>query len=137
MDCREVFTEVIANLGETMRQANLEIAVNQRPTIQERRTKIALLFQNLLGNAVTFRRPGVPPRVTVSAERLGREALALPGLGQRDWRGPTPPGARVSGVSTASQTGRVTQDIAVFEDGVDAMDVLMAGDTDAELTCHA
>jgi light-regulated signal transduction histidine kinase (bacteriophytochrome) len=44
------------------------------PTVMADAGQLEQVFQNLLANALKFRRPGVPPRVTVSAERHGPNA---------------------------------------------------------------
>jgi signal transduction histidine kinase len=48
--------------GGELRSANL-------PVVRGNATQLLQLLQNLVGNALKFRRPGVPPRVEVTAER--------------------------------------------------------------------
>jgi PAS domain S-box-containing protein len=54
------------------------------PTLVADRTQLEQLFQNLLGNAIKYRRPGVPPHIHVSAERRAGEAGAQWELGVHD-----------------------------------------------------
>ena len=42
--------------------------VGPLPTIDADPTQMRQLFQNLIGNALKFHRPGVPPAVAVRAE---------------------------------------------------------------------
>jgi light-regulated signal transduction histidine kinase (bacteriophytochrome) len=43
------------------------------PTVMADEGQLAQVFQNLITNAIKFRREGVPPQVHVSAEREGDE----------------------------------------------------------------
>ncbi|HEX2066693.1 MAG TPA: CHASE4 domain-containing protein [Candidatus Thermoplasmatota archaeon] len=52
----------LARSGGELRSANL-------PAVRGNATQLLQLLQNLVGNALKFRRPGVPPRVEVTAER--------------------------------------------------------------------
>ncbi|HEV7590760.1 MAG TPA: PAS domain S-box protein [Longimicrobium sp.] len=54
------------------------------PTLVADSTQLEQLFQNLLGNAIKYRRPGVPPRIHVSAERRAGESGAEWELAVRD-----------------------------------------------------
>ena len=59
-------------------QENLEISITENgavitrdplPVVKADRGQLTQLFQNLLGNAIKFHRPGAPPRIHVSAAR--------------------------------------------------------------------
>lgn len=59
-------------------RANIErtgavITHDPLPNIELHRSQMVRLFQNLLGNALKFRRPNQPPRIHVSAERQGKD----------------------------------------------------------------
>jgi PAS domain S-box-containing protein len=54
------------------------------PTLVADPTQLEQLFQNLLGNALKYRRPGVPPRIHVSAERRATASGAEWELAVRD-----------------------------------------------------
>jgi signal transduction histidine kinase len=43
------------------------------PNVNVERGQMVRLFQNLIGNAIKFRKPKEPPRVHVSAEQQGKE----------------------------------------------------------------
>ena len=45
------------------------------PSIQLDRNQMVRLFENLIANAIKFRKPGVPPRIHVSAERKQEDWL--------------------------------------------------------------
>ena len=45
------------------------------PAVRGQRSLLVLLFQNLVSNGLKFSRPGVVPRVTVSARQEGEQVL--------------------------------------------------------------
>ena len=59
-----------ANLEASIRQQEAEIEVGPMPTVVGDQTQLVQLFQNLIGNAIKFRRQP-PPRVRVTASRDG------------------------------------------------------------------
>ena len=61
----EVFDTVLSDLSVALQEAGGRVDVAAAPTIEADRTQMEQLFRNLIGNALKFRRPGVPPRVTV------------------------------------------------------------------------
>jgi PAS domain S-box-containing protein len=71
VDCGEVVRRVLRNLGASVEESGAEVEVDQLPVALGDATQLGQLFQNLLGNAIKFRRPGTAPRIRVSAEREG------------------------------------------------------------------
>ncbi|GIF09411.1 sensor histidine kinase [Actinoplanes siamensis] len=75
------FTEVDLNrvLGDVKSQLeprageDAEITWSGLPTVEGEEPLLTTLFANLVGNALKFRRPDVPPRVRIAAERDGKE----------------------------------------------------------------
>jgi signal transduction histidine kinase len=72
------------DLGEPLRVAlqHLEVAIAESgatvtsaplPSLSADPTQMVQLFQNLVGNAIKFRRPGTAPHVTIGARRDGPE----------------------------------------------------------------
>jgi len=61
----------IDNLRDSIAASGAEIAVGDLPEVMAEEIQLVQLFQNLLGNAVKFHRPGAQPRVSVSASRDG------------------------------------------------------------------
>ena len=61
----EVFDTVLSDLSVALQEADGRVDVAAATTIEADRTQMEQLFRNLIGNALKFRRPGVPPRVTV------------------------------------------------------------------------
>jgi signal transduction histidine kinase len=67
----EVVAEAQAALATALEESEAEVEVGPLPRVRGDRGLLALAFQNLIGNAVKFRSPDRPPRVTVRAERAG------------------------------------------------------------------
>lgn len=68
VDTAAVIGRVLQNLHESIVTAGAEIEVGPLPAVQGDEMQVAQLFQNLMGNAVKFRRPGQHPHIRVGAE---------------------------------------------------------------------
>jgi PAS domain S-box-containing protein len=64
-----VVADVMANLSSAVEEARADVVVNELPTVSCDATQMAQVFQNLIGNALKFRRAGQTPTVRVSAQR--------------------------------------------------------------------
>jgi signal transduction histidine kinase len=67
-----VLTDVRSQL-ETTAGPEAEITWSELPVVEGEEALLTTLFVNLIGNSLKFRRPGVPPRIQVSAVREGNE----------------------------------------------------------------
>lgn len=67
-DCQFVLGQVIVNLKTMIDENNALITNDDLPTIMADETQMIQLFQNLIGNAIKFRRKE-PPQVHISAEQ--------------------------------------------------------------------
>ena len=65
----------LANLGEILEETGAEVTSDALPTIVGESGLLTQLFQNLVGNAVKFRRDGFAPRVELTVRRDGDEWL--------------------------------------------------------------
>lgn len=65
VDLNQLVQRVIADLDLLLQQTNGHIHITNLPTIQANPVQLEQLFQNLFSNALKFRRPGVPPVITV------------------------------------------------------------------------
>jgi signal transduction histidine kinase len=63
-----VVAEALANLSANLKEAGATVTVDDLPTLRVDASQFVQLFQNLIGNAVKFRRDE-PPCVVVSARR--------------------------------------------------------------------
>ena len=68
-DCEQVVDKVLQNLFITIQENNAVIETNPFPIINADPGQLGLVFQNLIGNAIKFRRDD-PPHIHISAEKL-------------------------------------------------------------------
>ncbi|MDE1152381.1 MAG: ATP-binding protein [Micavibrio sp.] len=64
----EPLSLALSNLRADVEATHAIVRYGAMPTIQGDRIQYALLFQNIIGNAIKYRRPDVAPLVTVSAK---------------------------------------------------------------------
>jgi two-component system, NtrC family, sensor kinase len=67
---------VMSDLQVTIEQAGARIELGDLPVVEADPTQMRQLLQNLLSNALKFRRQGVPPVVRISGRLRGREGAA-------------------------------------------------------------
>jgi len=63
----------LTHLDQAIKESGASITHDPMPTLPVDRGQMVRLFQNLIGNAVKYRKPDQAPRVHVSAERKGAE----------------------------------------------------------------
>ncbi|WP_324653189.1 sensor histidine kinase [Georgenia sp. H159] len=68
-------TEALDNLSETLAETGAEVTRDPLPEVVGHAGLLVQLLQNLVANAVKFRRPDTVPHVHVGAERVGSEWL--------------------------------------------------------------
>ena len=70
VDLRKAFADGVANLRASIEAAKATVTADEPlPTVMADEAQMVLLFQNLIGNAIKFRREGVPPEIHVAARR--------------------------------------------------------------------
>ena len=76
-DCQVVFERTLANLKAAVEESGAVVSHDPLPTVMANDTQLGQLFQNLIGNAIKFRKVGneKPPLIHVSSERNGKEWL--------------------------------------------------------------
>ncbi|HXB93714.1 MAG TPA: ATP-binding protein [Puia sp.] len=67
VDCNVLLAEVLADLGESIREGGATIRPGQLPVLRAYPTELKLLFQNLITNAIKFRQPGRSPEICIMA----------------------------------------------------------------------
>ncbi|MFN7144558.1 MAG: sensor histidine kinase, partial [Myxococcota bacterium] len=63
----EPATAALDDLAAVLQESGAEVTVGDLPTARCDRVQMVQLFQNLVSNAVKFRRPDVPPRIVITA----------------------------------------------------------------------
>ncbi|MCX6267162.1 MAG: ATP-binding protein [Bacteroidetes bacterium] len=71
VNCDKIISEVISDMANTIKAKNAVIAVQKLPTLNGYSTELRLLFQNLINNAIKFKKAEVSPVINISAERVG------------------------------------------------------------------
>lgn len=69
VDCGRVLETALADLDLRIRESGAVVTHDPLPTVIAEEVPLALLFQNLIGNAIKYRREGEAPRIHVSARR--------------------------------------------------------------------
>jgi light-regulated signal transduction histidine kinase (bacteriophytochrome) len=68
----DVAQEVVADLAHGLAESQGTVEIGPLPTVEADRLQMRQLLQNLIGNGIKFRRPGVAPHVAVSAHPATR-----------------------------------------------------------------
>lgn len=69
------FNAAVGNLSKAAKEAGAVITVDRLPQVFGDETQLVQLFQNLIGNAIKFRKKDVQARIHISAERKGDQWL--------------------------------------------------------------
>jgi PAS domain S-box-containing protein len=67
-DASEAIAGALSNLSDSIREANAEVTFDSLPKLRVREIELQQLFQNLIGNAIKYRRQDETPRIHVSVE---------------------------------------------------------------------
>ncbi|MCP3705570.1 PAS domain S-box protein [Paraburkholderia sp. CNPSo 3274] len=70
-DCAQILDQALKSLSVMMEESGAEVRREALPTLVAIPTHLALLFQNLVGNAIKFRDKARPVRIDVGARREG------------------------------------------------------------------
>jgi ligand-binding sensor domain-containing protein/signal transduction histidine kinase len=69
VDCNQLAGEVVSDLQVAIREAGAEVHWKNLPTVEAYPTEMKQLLQNLLVNAIKFRKKEVAPQVQITCER--------------------------------------------------------------------
>ena len=84
VDLNEVLAEVVEDLAARVEQTDGAVEVEPLPTLDADPIQMRQLFQNLVGNALKFHKPGEPPTVRVAGrveDGVCRVSVADAGIG--------------------------------------------------------
>ncbi len=76
VDLNKVAEEVMSDLVVRVERSHGNVRVGSMPTLQADPTQMHQLLQNLIGNALKYHRPDVPPQVEVKAEVIDQNGTA-------------------------------------------------------------
>jgi len=71
MDLSEIVGDVVKDLEVAIAEAGATISVGSLPVIDSDASQLRQVFQNLIGNAIKFRRPGVSPEIRIESAAFG------------------------------------------------------------------
>jgi signal transduction histidine kinase len=108
-DCQKAFATVSGNLRAAIEESGSTLAADRLPTVMAVEIEVVRLLQNLVGNAIKFRR-SEPSRVHVGAERRENEWLFSVrdngiGIEPEYWERIFEPGERLHGKRRYHGTG--------------------------------
>jgi PAS domain S-box-containing protein len=66
----EIVQNVMADLQAVIKMNNAEFRVDSLPEIKGYRIELKMLFQNLINNAIKFRKPDVNPKIKISSSQI-------------------------------------------------------------------
>jgi signal transduction histidine kinase len=68
INCNDLLAEVVSDMTASIIKYDAEVEVQKLPNIEGYKTEIRLLFQNLISNAIKFRKQHVAPNVIISGK---------------------------------------------------------------------
>jgi signal transduction histidine kinase len=75
VDCNEVMKEILKDFDALIKMSNAKITIDKLPVIEGHYSEIKSLFQNVLSNAIKFRKKDVKPVIKIYAEERKSEWL--------------------------------------------------------------
>lgn len=77
LDLRRLVDEVAGELKAGLEAADGRVTTGELPEIEADEPRMRQLFLNLIGNAIKYRRPGVPLRVTIETRDAGADGVEI------------------------------------------------------------
>ncbi len=79
VDLNKVVKDVLSDLEDEITQAKADVRANELPTIEADLTQMRQLFQNLISNALKFRKPDTPRCIHISSGQVegGRREISV------------------------------------------------------------
>ncbi|MDP2388156.1 MAG: PAS domain S-box protein [Bacteroidota bacterium] len=68
--CGKMISDVCADIEQTIKDSEAVIEVGEMPSINAYEVEIRQLFQNLISNAIKFRKKDVPPLIKITSEKI-------------------------------------------------------------------
>lgn len=73
VDLNKVLEQTLVNLRASIEDSGAAVNIEKLPVVNANTLQMSQLFQNLISNAIKFRKPGEQPVVNISALHLGNE----------------------------------------------------------------
>ena len=70
IDCNEIMQEVLADLSASIQQNAVQFELPSLPTLQAHPLELKQLFQNIISNAIKFRRPNILPKISIQCKPI-------------------------------------------------------------------
>jgi len=71
----DIVNDVIAEMGESIKESNAKITLSILPVLKGNETELKRLFQNLISNAIKFRKKDLNPEISITIEEKNNEYL--------------------------------------------------------------
>ncbi|RYD87520.1 MAG: hypothetical protein EOP50_20625, partial [Sphingobacteriales bacterium] len=75
VDLNEKISRILSDLELLVSEKGATIEMGELPAVRGFRRQLQQLFQNLLTNALKYNRPGVPPHIRITADKVAQEEL--------------------------------------------------------------
>lgn len=75
VDMNLLLRQVLANLDRTIHEEHAQVHVENLPKVQGDGVQLAQVLQNLISNAIKFRRDGTPPLIRIKGHKQGKTAF--------------------------------------------------------------
>ncbi|HEX3014489.1 MAG TPA: ATP-binding protein, partial [Methanobacterium sp.] len=73
VDTKEILENTISNLYATINENDAQITHENLPKVMADKRQMTQLFQNLIGNAIKFKKPGILPKIHIKARKNKNE----------------------------------------------------------------
>jgi signal transduction histidine kinase len=71
INCNQIVKEVLSDMHFSIQQSNAQISVEDLPKLNGYTIELRQLFQNLISNALKFKKENVIPKIHITAEKQG------------------------------------------------------------------
>jgi light-regulated signal transduction histidine kinase (bacteriophytochrome) len=75
IDCNSILKEVITDLYASIKESKAKISISNLPVLTGNKTELKRLFQNLISNALKFRKKDIIPEINITLEEKEKEYL--------------------------------------------------------------
>jgi signal transduction histidine kinase len=69
IDCSTIMKNIQSDLSSIITETNTIIEISELPLLKGYQTELGLLFQNLITNAIKFRKKNTHPKITITAQK--------------------------------------------------------------------